>query len=89
VSQQPNTTDRPLSNREEIKRRLKVACEGLDEPYPGYRDHMYDVAVKVLALTTMHNIESLGDINKQIRDLLAHTGGTAHKAADTSGEVSQ
>lgn len=89
MSQRPTSTDRPLSNREEIERRLKTACEGLDEPYPGYRDHMYDAAVKVLALTTMHNIESLGDINKQIRDLLAHTGGTAHKAAAGYREVSQ
>ena len=79
-------TERPLSNREEIERRLRAACDGLDEPYPGYRDEMFNVALKAIGLVAKHNFEPVSDINVQLRRLLARAGDVAHaKAAESEG----
>lgn len=79
-------TDRPLSNREEIDRRLKAASQQLDEPYPGYREHMYDVALKTVGLEAKHNYEPISDINKQLIEHLSRAGDTAHAKLTDSEE---
>lgn len=79
-------TERPLSNRAEIDRRIKAACSQLDETYPGYREHMYDVALKAIGLVAKHNYEPISDINKQLLEHLSRAGDTAHAKAVDSEE---
>lgn len=81
-------TDRPLSNREEIERRLKAACGQLEELYPGYQEHMFDVALKAVGLVAKHNYEPISDINKQLLEHLARAGDSVHAKVTEAEETS-
>lgn len=80
-------TDRPLTNRPQIERRLRAACEKVDEVYPGYGEQLFEVAFSAIGLVVKHSYEPI-DVNKQLQDNLARAGDYAHtQAAKAQGDL--